>query len=132
LNITVDASAVMAVVLNEGSKRQLVEGTRGAELLSPPTLYWEVGNALSALFKRRRIDLRQARAALKSLQDIAIRLADVDLDASVTLAHEQSIYAYDAYVLDCARRYRTPLLSLDGPQREVAQRLGIEILEVEA
>jgi predicted nucleic acid-binding protein len=132
LNITVDASAVMAVVLNEGSKRQLVDGTRGAELLSPPTLYWEVGNALSALVKRRRIDLRQARAALKSLQDIAIRLADVDLDASVTLAHEQSIHAYDAYVLECARRYRTPLLSLDGPQREVAQRLGIEILEVEA
>ncbi|MGE0158628.1 MAG: type II toxin-antitoxin system VapC family toxin [Gemmatimonadales bacterium] len=130
VNITVDASAVIAVLLNEESKRQLVEGTRGTELLSPPTLYWEVGNALSALFKRRRIDLGQARAALKSLDDIAIRLADVDVVASVALAHEQSIYAYDAYVLECARRYRTPLLSLDGSQREVARKLGIEIVEV--
>jgi predicted nucleic acid-binding protein len=132
VEITVDASAIIAVVLNEDSKSQLVDGTRGAELLSPPTLYWEVGNALSALFKRRRIDLAQARGALESLDDIAIRLADVDLDASVALAHEQSIYAYDAYVLECARRYRTPLLSLDGPQREVARKLGIEILDVAA
>jgi predicted nucleic acid-binding protein len=132
VQITVDASAIIAVVLNEGSKDQLVEGTRGAQLLSPPTLYWEIGNALSALFKRQRIDLAQARGALESLDDIAIRLADVDLDVSITLAHEQSIYAYDAYVLECARRYRTPLLSLDGPQREVARKLGIEIVEVAA
>ncbi len=27
--------------------------------------------------------------------------------------HKQNIYAYDGYVLDCARQYRTPLLSLD-------------------
>jgi len=132
VEITVDASVIIAVVLNEASKTLLVDGTRGAELLSPPTLYWEVGNALSALFKRRRIDLGQARGALKALDDIAIRLADVDLDASVTLAHEQAIYAYDAYVLECARRYRTPLLSLDGPQRDVARKLGIEVLDVAA
>ena len=132
LEITVDASVIIAVVLNERSKARLVDGTRAAELLSPPTLYWEVGNALSALFKRRRIDLAQARAALRSLDDIAIRLADVDLEASVSLAHEQSIYAYDAYVLECARRYRTPLLSLDVPQRELARRLGIEVMDVAA
>jgi predicted nucleic acid-binding protein len=128
VEITVDASVIIAVVLNEESKTQLVDRTRGAELLSPPTLYWEVGNALTALFKRRRIDLAQARGAIGSLDDIAIRLAEVDLDIAVSLAHEQSIYAYDAYVLECARRYRTPLLSLDGPQREVARKLGIEVL----
>lgn len=132
MEITVDASVIIAVVLNEESKSQLVDGTRGAELLSPPTLYWEVGNALSALFKRRRIDLAQARGALRSLEDIAIRLADVDVEASITLAYEQSIYAYDAYVLECARRYRTPLLSLDGPQCEVARKLGIQTLDVAA
>ena len=55
----------------------------------------------------------------------------LDIDASVRLAHEQSIYAYDAYVLECALRYRTPLLSLDGSQRDVARKLDIAILEVE-
>jgi predicted nucleic acid-binding protein len=41
------------------------------------------------------------------------------------------VYAYDAYVIECARRYRTPLLSLDGGQVRVARSEGIEILEVE-
>ena len=132
MEITVDASIILAVVLNEPTKARIVERTRGAELLSPPTLYWEVGNALTALFKRRRIDLAEARVALKSLDDIAIRFADVDLDASLCLAYDHSIYAYDAYVLECARRFRTPLLSLDGPQREVARELGIEVLDIAA
>ncbi|MGH7563399.1 MAG: toxin-antitoxin system, toxin component, PIN family protein [Gemmatimonadota bacterium] len=45
------------------------------------------------------------------------------------LAKDKEIYAYDAYMLECARRYRTPLLSLDGPQKQIAIKLGIEVLE---
>jgi predicted nucleic acid-binding protein len=127
--VTVDTSVVMAVVLNEESKARLLEVTADAELLAPPTLPWEVGNALTALFKRRQVDLPQAKAALASFAEIAVRLVDVDLTAAVDLAHGQSIYAYDAYVLECARRYRAPLLSLDGPQRDIARRLGIAVLE---
>jgi predicted nucleic acid-binding protein len=59
-----------------------------------------------------------------------VRLAEIDLEASVELAREQEIYAYDAYMLECARKYRTPFLSLDGPQRQIAIKLGIEVLEV--
>jgi len=120
----------MAVVLNEPSKPRLLEHTRGAELVSAPTLLWEVGNSLTALFKRHRIDLQQAKGALQSFREIPVRLAEVDLEASVEMAKEQGIYAYDAYVLECARKYRTPLLSLDGLQRQVATKLGIEVLEV--
>ena len=130
VEITVDTSVIIAVVLNEESKPQLLEATRDLELISPPALPWEVGNALSALFKRRRINLEQARAALSSYGEIAVRMADVDLAACVQLAHEQSIYAYDAYFLECARRYRTPLLSLDDPQRRLGMQLGIDVMEV--
>jgi predicted nucleic acid-binding protein len=132
LEVTVDTSIIVAVILNEASKPALLEATSGAELLAPPTLPWEVGNALSALFKRRRIDLEQATTALASFGRIALRLADVDVEASVRLAHEQSIYAYDAYVLECARRYRTPLLSLDGPLRTVARKIDVKVMEVDA
>ena len=130
MEITADTSAIMAVILNEPSKPRLLGHTRDAELLSAPTLPWEVGNSLTALFKRARIDLSQARSALRSFGDIPVRLAEIDLDASVELAKEHAIYAYDAYMLQCARTYRTPLLSLDGPQRQVAVKLGIEVLEV--
>ena len=132
MEVTVDTSIIVAVILNEASKPALLEATSGAELLAPPTLPWEVGNALSALFKRRRIDLEQATTALASFGRIALRLADVDVEASVRLAHEQSIYAYDAYVLECARRYRTPLLSLDGPLRTVARKIDVKVMEVDA
>jgi predicted nucleic acid-binding protein len=48
----------------------------------------------------------------------------------VELAEAEDIYAYDAYVLECARTYRSPLLSLDGPQRRTAEKLGITVMEV--
>jgi predicted nucleic acid-binding protein len=50
-------------------------------------------------------------------------LANVDIEGAVEIA--------DAYMLECARRYRAPLLSLDGPQCKVARKPGIEVLEVD-
>lgn len=130
MEVTVDASVVLAVILNEPGKARLLEVTRDVELVTAPSLPWEVGNALSALFKRAQLSLGQARNAVDSFEQIAVRLADVDLLAAVALAEKYRIYAYGAYVLECARRYRTPLLSLDGPQCEVGLRMGLDIVEI--
>jgi predicted nucleic acid-binding protein len=130
LDISVDTSIIMAVILNEPAKPDLLHATEGADLRAAPSLPWEVGNALTALFKRGRIQLRQAQKAVESFEAIPVQLVDVDLQEAVRLGHEHGIYAYDAYVLECARRYGTPLLSLDGPQCKVARKLGIEVLEV--
>ena len=131
MDISVDTSIIMAVILNEPTKPVLLQLTEGADLRSAASLPWEVGNALTALFKRGRIELGQAEKAVESFEAIPVRLADVDLREAVKLGHEYGIYAYDAYVLECARRYATPLLSLDGPQCRIARTLGIEVLEVE-
>ena len=131
MDVTVDASVVMAVILNEPAKQGLLERTRGAELFSAPSLPWEVGNALSAMFKRRRLNLEQAKGALTSYGAIPIRLPEVDIEAAVTLAERHDVYAYDAYLIECARRYQTPLLSLDRRQCEVARKEGVEVMEVE-
>lgn len=130
MDITVDTSAIMAVVLNEASKRALIRMTKGQQLGSAPTLPWEVGNALSALLRRRRLDTEQAHGALVSFRRIPVRLLEVSVEDAVALAGEQGIYAYDAYILECARRYRTPLLSLDNQQIAIARDMGIEVLEV--
>jgi predicted nucleic acid-binding protein len=132
LDIAVDTSIIMAVILNEPTKPALLHLTEGADLRSAASLPWEVGNALTALFKRRRIGLEQAQRALESFEAIPVQLAEVDLQEAVRLGHEHGIYAYDAYILECARRYATPLLSLDGPQCGIARKLGIEVLEVES
>ena len=132
MDLTVDASVVMAVILNEPSKPELLEATRGAELISAPSLPWEVGNALSALFKRRRIDVAQAELALESFRQVPVRLPSLEIESSVVLAERHDVYAYDAYVIECARRYQTPLLSLDRRQCEVARSEGIATLEVDS
>jgi predicted nucleic acid-binding protein len=130
MDITVDTSVIMAVVLNEPTKSSLIQATEAADLLSAPSLVWEVGNALLALFRRRRLNWVQADVALESFRQIPIRYPAIDLDAAVKLAEGHSIYAYDAYILECARRYGTPLLSLDGLQCDVARALGIPVLEL--
>jgi predicted nucleic acid-binding protein len=131
MHVTIDTSAVLAVTLREPSRDELIARTHEVTLISAPTLLWEVGNALSALFKRGRLDQPQALLVLGALEQIPIRLAEVDLVQAVMLAEEHGIYAYDAYVLECARRYRTPLLSLDAAQCAVAHAIGIEVMEVE-
>lgn len=128
--IDISETAVLETLLNELSKPALIEQTKEVDLQAPPSLPWEVGNALSALIKRGRIDEVQAQEALLSLERIPIRLTDVELAPCLKLAARHKIYTYDAYVIECARRYRTPLLSLDKQQCAVARSEGIPILKV--
>ena len=131
MQIVVDTSVIIAVVAREPEKDRLVEMTVGARLVAPHSVHWEVGNAFSAMLKRRRVELAQVLAALTVYKQIPIHFLDVELDASLYLAAENNCYAYDAYLLRCAQKYRLPLLSLDRKLVGVAERIGIRVLEVE-
>lgn len=130
LPVVIDASAVIAVLTNEAHKPALIRLTEGAELLSPSSLPVEMGNAFSAMFKRGRISLREAKAAVEVYQRIAIRLTNIDLARALELSHQLGIYAYDAYLIACSLQYRAALLTLDGGLREAARRAKVEVLEV--
>ncbi len=127
--VTVDTSAVIAVAADEPSKPALIEAVRGADLIAPASLAAEVGNALSAMFKRRRITLPEAQAVLASYQRIPIQTYDLDLSRALELASQLDVYAYDAYAIACALNTDTSLLSLDGSQREAARRAGVSVIE---
>jgi len=128
--ITVDTSALLAVLLNEQHKADLIRATKGHDLQAPISLDAEVGNALSAMFKRDRLTLDQAQNVLEQFAEIPIRRTKLRLTKAVDLAHIQNIYAYDAYVLDCARQYRTPLLSLDSRLRAIGKKLELTVMEL--
>ncbi len=130
MDIVIDTSVVIAVVVNEPSKPALIAHTTGAMLLAPASIHWEIGNAFSAMFKRQRITLAQARQAVTAYRRIPLRLVDVDLARALALADQLNIYAYDAYVLTCALDLKSPLLTLDGGLRRVAAVAGIRALEV--
>ena len=128
--ITIDTSALLAVLLNEQHKTELVEATKGHNLQAPFSLDAEFGNALSAMFKRDRLTLDQARQILAQFAEIPIRRTKLRLAEATGIACYYNIYAYDAYVLDCARHYRSPILSLDNQLKRVAKKLEINIIEL--
>jgi len=125
MEITIDTSSVLAVCINEPSKPQLISLTKGASLVAPKSIHWEMGNALSAMLKRDRIDAVAAEACLQAYAQIPIKLVDVDLSHSLLLAVKLRLYAYDAYLLSCAIQHHTPLLSLDAALNRAAHELGI-------
>ena len=130
LEIVIDTSALIAVLTGEPTRDQLIARTQGAELLAPGSVHWEIGNAFSALVKRRRLKLPEVQAALAAYGQIPIRFVEVEPGAAVELADRFGLYAYDAYLIACARRQRAPLLTLDTRLGRAAREAGVEILEV--
>ena len=130
MDIVTDTSVLIAVILNKPEKKAIIEATAGSTLVGPKSICWEIGNAFSAMFKQNRISLRLAQKALNVFEVIPIRYVDVDFSHSLKLAHDNQMYAYDAYFLDCAIRHKAPLITLDGRMKAKVKNMGISILEI--
>jgi predicted nucleic acid-binding protein len=128
--ITIDTSALISIIGNEKPRQQIIEVTTGCSLCAPPSVHWEIGNALSAMFKRKSLDVQLAKQAINIYHQIPIKFIDVSLDKAVEIAHTQNMYAYDAYLIQCAQQTSTPLLTLDKGLKRIAKSMGIQILEV--
>lgn len=128
--LVVDTSVVLAALLNEPSRADIVRRTRSRRLLAAPSLPWEVGNALVALVRRRRARPAEIAAAWASFLKIPLRFTTCDGAAAMRIAVEYGLYAYDAYVLEAAKSAGAPLLSLDERQVTVAAALGIDVMEI--
>jgi predicted nucleic acid-binding protein len=130
MDIVVDTSVIIAVIANEPEREALVELTTGADLIAPRSVHWEIGNAFSAMLRRERIKVEQAIQAVKLYQRIPIRFVDVELEESLQIADTLGIYAYDAYLIRCALKYKSPLISLDRKLVSAAKRMKARVIEV--
>jgi predicted nucleic acid-binding protein len=130
MEIVVDTSVLVAVITNEAERDVLIDLTRGADLLAPASVHWEIGNAFSAMLKRNRVEVGQALRAIAAYRQIPIRLVDVELEDALAIAAQYAIYAYDAYVVRCAQKFNVPLLSLDVALCRVAEQAGVQVIEV--
>ena len=130
MDLVVDTSAIIAVIINGSEREPILERTVGAALTAPSSVHWEVGNAFSAMFRRGRITLDQAKQALRSYERMAFRFIDIELVQSLELSRRLNLYAYDAYVLACALNSRAPLLTLDRKLATAASSVGVRLLEV--
>jgi len=130
MEIVVDTSVIIAVIANEPEKASIVRQTRGMTLIAPHSVHWEIGNAFSAMLKRKRITLEQARQAIEIYKTIPIRFVDVELERALEISDEFNVYAYDAYIIQCAVQHRQPVMALDGGLLTCARQKGIRTIEV--
>ena len=130
MDIVIDTSALISVIVGEPERAKIIAITTGNTLIGPGSIPWEIGNAFSAMFKQDRLSLDDAKKGVKIFQSIPIRYVETDITNALRLSKEINMYAYDAYLLDCAIRYKSPLLTLDLKLKKAAQSIKIDALEV--
>lgn len=129
MEIVADASAFLAVALNETDRRWVIEKTAGSSLVAPEILPYEIANALVAGGKRGRLNNREILQAFDVTQKIAVRLVLVKIREALKVAAKFKIYAYDAYYLQSCLEKRLPLISLDIRMCDIAGILGIKVVK---
>jgi predicted nucleic acid-binding protein len=129
MDILIDASALMPILIDEPEKDSIINLTKNCNLLAPLILPYEIGNALTSLKKRQILDDQKIIMVYNSFNKIPLRLLDVNIRNALVIACKYKIYAYDAYYLEVATRLKLPLLTLDELMRKVAMDLKLEILE---
>ena len=130
MSVVVDTSVIIAVLTNEKSKSKLIKVTDGAELIAPKSMHWEIGNAFSAMLKRNRISLDLAKRAIEYYSLIPLKLQEISLVKAIEIANLYSIYAYDAYFLECARNNNARLITLDEKLINTAKKMNLSVIEV--
>jgi predicted nucleic acid-binding protein len=128
--IIVDANIFLSVILNEPEKSRIITLTQGHTLVVPEVFPYEIGNALSAMMKRKRLDKEQALQSFAIFETIPLRLIKVDITQAINLAHQFNIYAYDAYYLEIALRLQLPLMTLDKQMKTTGYNLQLNMVEV--
>lgn len=128
--ITIDTSALISVIGNEATKPAIVRLTKGASLCAPASVHWEIGNAFSAMFKRQQANVELAKKALAVYQTIPIKFFEYPLEQALELSAHLGIYAYDAYLVQCAMQTNSPLLTLDRGLQAAAEKTSIQTLEI--
>lgn len=130
MSLIIDSSVIIAVIVGEETKKQLIEITRGKLLFAPSSVYWEIGNAFSAMMKRRRINLENVLAALEIYEKIAVKYVDISITAAMKIADQNRIYAYDAYLIQCSLERNMPLVTLDNKLKSLAKKMACDVVGV--
>jgi len=129
MNIVADTNTFIAVALNEPEKETIIRLTGSSNLIAPETLPFEIGNALTALLKKKRLKKQEIVMAWEKIQRIPVELRRIGMEMALDIAAEHHIYAYDAYFLECAVRFHCPLLTLDRGMKQTAKMMNIPIVE---
>jgi predicted nucleic acid-binding protein len=109
----VDASALGALLFGEPDGPAIADRLRGAGLIAPALLPFEVANVCVKKI-RRHLDQRDAlMAAFGMLERMEVGIVEIEQGEAVVLAERYGLTAYDASYLWLARRMSADMVTLD-------------------
>ena len=105
-----------------------------SEAFVPGIWSLEIANTLVVAERRKRMTKEQSEQAIALLQSLLIQVDQVTdvkaLDATLKLARQEGLAAYDAAYLELALRLQLPLATLDTRLAEAATRCGVGLVVV--
>lgn len=119
----VDVSALAAILFDEPEQRHVAEQIRGADLIAPTLIGYELA---SVCLKKLRRYPQQRDALIASLalaERMDIQQVKIDPIETTVLADETGVTAYDAAYLWLALAHGAPLVTLDQKLGKVATSL---------
>ncbi|MCC5664319.1 type II toxin-antitoxin system VapC family toxin [Nostoc sp. CHAB 5784] len=106
-----------------------------SEAFVPGIWSLEIANTLVVAERRNRMTKKQSEQAIALLQSLLIQVdlfTDAKaLDATLKLARQEGLAAYDAAYLELALRLQLPLATLDTRLAEAATRCGVGLVVVD-
>jgi predicted nucleic acid-binding protein len=128
MKILVDASAIMAVIMEEPGRERVINLTKNAVIVSPNIVGCEIGNGLTKMMRKKIIDKKEMIESIQYFKRLSIKLVEIDLEKALNIAWEYKIYAYDAYYLESAKRLNLSLLTFDENMGRIGKEIGLTIL----
>ncbi len=128
MDVVSDTNIFLAVALDEPEKDDIIQLTMETNAVAPEILPYEMGNALTAMVKRKQLTHDEALSAYNAADSIPVRLVPANIPKALKLALHYNIYAYDAFFLQCAISLSSPLITLDKRMKKVAHDLNIEVI----
>jgi predicted nucleic acid-binding protein len=111
--LVIDASAAAALLFGEPEAESIADRLRGARLVAPPLLGFELANVCVVKMRRHPTQRAALHTAFQLRDRLAIAEVAVDHDGALALAEATGLTAHDASYLWLARELGAELITLD-------------------
>jgi predicted nucleic acid-binding protein len=119
----VDASAIVAVIFREAGWEDVAQRLRGAALVAPTLLRYEVANVCLTKMRRHSSLWAELNHMFDVFWQMEIKFVEAVYPDLLELAHRTNLSAYDASYLWLAQRLDAELITLDRKLADAAAAL---------